>query len=245
MAPEGEGDGASGDGAPPADDATQKTGTVLGEDTSGEGDDAEKGSAGDKPEEGKDGEPKEGDGEGESDGAADDGETPGEFDPAKFEVPEGTQLNEQWLERFTSADPIKKLTQSEAQGLIGMLGEFVGDLEAQRVEAQHAQTEAWLEEAKKDPYIVEKGGLENVLPLAITTRDAYFPDLKALLNERGLGNHPAMLVGFARIAEDLHILEGNLEGGGRPPGTTDKENAAHRLFPDYAPGGKYASASEA
>jgi len=168
-----------------------------------------------------------------------DGEKPGEFDTLKFEIPEGTEINEAWMDKLVSAEPIKKLSQTEVNGLIGMVGEFVKDLETQREEAHAAKVQGWRDDFEKNEYVVKNGGSKALLPFALAARDEYFPDLLDELNATGLGDHSSMLVGFARIAKDRGLLESQIEGGGRPPGGSEKGNAAHKLFPDHAPGGKY------
>jgi hypothetical protein len=164
---------------------------------------------------------------------------PGEFDTAAFEVPEGTEIDEAWMGKLTGNEAIQKLDQSEVQGLIGMVGEFVIAGENARVDAQNTQTEEWAKSFEKDPYVVEHG-VDKVTPLALAARDEFFPEMEDIFTKTGLGSHPTMLVGMARIAESMHLLEGKLEGGGSAPGSGVKKSAAHTIFKEYAPGGKYA-----
>lgn len=170
---------------------------------------------------------------------AEDVDVPGKFDVSKFEVPEGAEIDEKWMNEFVGNESIKKLNQADAQGLIGMLGEFVTDIENKRVTAHNLEVKEWSDQLLKDEYVVKKGGLDAIKPLAIAARNEFFPEMSDLFNKTGLGAHPTMVVGFARIAEALSLLESNLTGGGRAPGGGGKENAAHKLFPDHAPGGKY------
>lgn len=244
MAEDGAGSaGDEGSGKETPEDGT----TVLGEggdetadDSTGEGDDAGKEGDGDtadakKDDTGSDEDEAEDDGEGEDDG----GEKPGEFDMAAFEVPEGTEIDETWMGKLTGNEAIQKLNQTEVQGLIGMVGEFVAERDAARITAQNVRTKEWADDLQKNEFVTERG-MEKVAPLARAARDEFFPGINDLFNETGLGSHPTMVVGMARIAEALSLLESTLDGGGEPARTGGSESAAHKLFPDHAPGGKYA-----
>ncbi len=168
----------------------------------------------------------------------DEGEKPGEFDTSKFEIPEGTEISKEWMSKLTEHPVIQKLVQSDVNQLIGVVGEFVNDRENARIETQNTRTAEWVEAFGKDPWVIERG-IEKVGPLAVATRDAFFPGMTQLFDETGLGSNRIMLIGLAKIAEDLHILESQLEGGGTPPGAGAKGSAAHRIFKDYVPGGKH------
>lgn len=235
---EAEGTGDEGTG----DKKVEAEGTILGKETpadgdKGEGEGDDKGEADVKADADDKADKKEADEKGKD--QQDEGEKPGEFDISKFDIPEGTEISEKWMKTVTEHPAVQKLVQSDLNELIGMVGEFVNDRENTRVETQNSRTAEWAEAFAKDPWVIENGGVEKVTPLSIATRDAYFPGLNQLFDETGLGSNSIMLVGLAKIAGDLHILEAQLEGGGMPPGTGAKGSAAHRIFKDYVPGGKH------
>lgn len=236
MADEGEGEGTGDEGK-----KAEAEGTILGKETPADGDKGEgegdgKGEADVKAGEDEKSGKKEAEDKGKD--QQEEGEKPGEFDTSKFDIPEGTEISEKWMKQVTEHPAIQKLGQSDLNQLIGMVGEFVNDRENTRVETQNSRTAEWAEAYGKDPWVIERG-IDKVSPLAIAARDAFFPGMTQLFDETGLGSHPTMLVGMAKIAEALHITEGQLEGGGAAPGTGAKGSAAHRIFKDYVPGGKY------
>lgn len=237
---EGGGDGAGGGDGKPGDGDGQGD----GEGSSGDGDGSgEEGKGGDA-DAGKEGE---GEGKKDGEGAGDgepDGEKPGEFDTSKLEVPEGTSIDEKWMERFTGNETIQRLTQSEVQGLIPVLGEFVADQQGAWSDAliDHVNQEVkeWTEALATHEFVRNHGNdIERVAALARAARDVYFPDMQDLFTSRGLGSHPTMVVGMARLAEDLGLDPSKLEGGS-PTKEGGAKSAAERIFPDYAEGGKHA-----
>lgn len=229
---EGTGDEGTGD------KKTEAEGTILGKETpaEGEGEGDDKGKADVKTDADDKSDQKKGDDKGDDQQGED--EKPGEFDTSKFDIPEGTEISKEWMGKLTEHPVIQKLGQSDVNQLIGVVGEFVNDRENSRIETQNTRTAEWAEAFGKDPWVIERG-IDKVKPLALAARDAFFPGMSQLFDETGLGSHPTMLVGMAKIAESLHILEAQLEGGGTPPGTGAKGSAAHRIFKDYVPGGKH------
>lgn len=171
-------------------------------------------------------------------------------DLSKIAMPEGVAVDEKWMGKLGELPFISKLSQEDAQSMIDTLGEYVGELEkgfAQRhVQEQIQRVADWTKAIQEHPYVMQKGGLDKIVPLAVAARDAFFSDLPEFkdlltaLNESGLGAHPAMVVGLARAAERMELAEGVPLGGGRPNAEGGKKRAADKLFPDFAPGGRYA-----
>lgn len=164
-----DGDGGSDDAADGGDDSSAADGADDGDDSGDGGDDE-----GDKPE-----------------GA------PEEY--ADFTAPEGVELDAETLEAFKPIAKELNLTQEQAQKL---------------VDAQSAQSQRWAEavqqhvidtrtqwraDAQADETIGGEKFGEN-LALAKAGRDAFGDDdFKALLDETGIGDHPAMIRMLYRV----------------------------------------------
>lgn len=238
-------DAAADAGAEGKDNAAEKgvqTGaTPLGaEKTNG---DAAKADAGGANDEGKDGAGSEG---GEKEG----GDEPTPVDLSKLVIPDGFTANEEWMGKFGEHPLIQKASQEEAQSMVEMAAEFVSgvrqEIEQGFVAQQNQRVADWTKAIEAHEFVVKEGGLEKVVPLALTARDAFFGDLPEFkdllqaLNETGLGAHPAMVVGLARAAKALELAEGVPLGGGARKEPGGGKRTADKLFPNYAEGGKYA-----
>jgi hypothetical protein len=139
-----------------------------------------------------------------------------------LKMPEGVQLDSAAAEEFTTIAKELKLDQAAAQKLAD-----IGAKMATRQAEAHAQlVETWTEQVKTDKEI---GGdkLDENLGVARKAIDTFgSPELKALLNSTGLGNHPefvklAFKVGKA-ISEDRFVT-------GSPKGP--ETDMAKKMFP--------------
>ena len=141
----------------------------------------------------------------------------------ELKMPDGVQLDSAAAEEFTAIAKELKLDQAAAQKLAD-----IGAKMATRQAEAHAQlVETWTEQVKTDKDI---GGdkLDENLGVARKAIDTFgSPELKALLNSTGLGNHPevvklAFKVGKA-ISEDRFVT-------GAPKGA--ETDMAKKLFPN-------------
>lgn len=141
----------------------------------------------------------------------------------ELKMPDGVQLDSAAAEEFTAIAKELKLDQAAAQKLAD-----IGAKMATRQAEAHAQlVETWTEQVKTDKDI---GGdkLDENLGVARKAIDTFgSPELKALLNSTGLGNHPevvklAFKVGKA-ISEDRFVT-------GSPKGA--ETDMAKKLFPN-------------
>ena len=142
----------------------------------------------------------------------------------ELKMPEGVELDQAATTEFTAIAKELKLDQEAAQKLAD-----IGAKMAQRQVEAHAQlVETWTEQVKTDKDIGGDNLAEN-LGVARKAIDTFgSPELKALLNSTGLGNHPevvklAFKVGKA-ISEDGFV-------SGAPKGNTPND-PAKRLFPN-------------
>lgn len=144
----------------------------------------------------------------------------------EFKAPEGTQFDDAVIGAFSEVAKELNLPQDQAQKVLDKMAPVIAARQAEQFQA--ARTE-WAEAAKTDK---EFGGekLTENLGTAKKALDALAtPELRTLLEESGLGNHPEVIRVFYRagkaISEDRFVTGRN---GGSP---TDP---AKRLFPNQA-----------
>lgn len=192
-------------GVPPASASTEGTGepaTNVENQQAGEGTAESKTDT--KPEDSSQGEGDKGQ-EGES---SDSEGAPEEY--ADFDMPEGFQLQAEMTNDIKSVAKELNLTQEQAQKLADIAANRVQFANASQVEAlKQAQTQ-WSQDSKADK---EFGGdaLNENLSVAKKALDQFgTPELRNLLNESGLGNHPEIIRAFYRagkaISEDNHFV---------------------------------------
>jgi len=157
------------------------------------------------------------------------GEAGKEESPAQYEfkVPDGVQVDEAVITGFTEVAKELKLAPLAAQTI---LEKMAPALQARQQEVLQKARNDWSEAAKADQ---EYGGekLNENLAVAKKAMDAFgSPELRTLLNESGLGNHPELIRAFYRagkaISEDGFVPGGRASGGPIDP--------AKRLFPNQA-----------
>lgn len=142
----------------------------------------------------------------------------------EFKVPEGVAFDDAGLEAFGKFAKEADLPQDKAQALLEKLAPAMQERAKAAVESTKAQ---WQESSRTDK---EFGGDKLTENLAVAKRalDTFgSPELRTLLNESGLGNHPEIIRAFYRagkaISED-RVVNG---AGGEAP-----IDPAKRLFPD-------------
>lgn len=127
---------------------------------------------------------------------------------ADFNLPEGYNLTGEIGDEFKTLAKDLKLTQDQAQKLL--------DLDVKRADAHKSALSqasvAWQEASKTDK---EFGGeqLAENMGFAKKALDAFgTPELKSLLDQSGLGNHPEIIRAFYRagkaISEDKLVVGG-------------------------------------
>jgi hypothetical protein len=164
---------------------------------------------------------------------ADGGQTPSDQDkpqgaPDKYEfkLPDGVQLDDKGTTAFSEVAKELNLTQEAAQKVLDKMGPVIA---GRHVEALTQAKAQWVEGAKSDK---EFGGdkLGENLAVAKKALDTFgTPELRTLLNESGLGNHPEIIRAFFRagkaISEDKFVPAGT----GSPKGV---KAAADALYPN-------------
>lgn len=145
----------------------------------------------------------------------------------EFELPEGYELNPEVTEEFTAYARELNLPQDKAQAAVGMGVKLIESYQAKQAEALQQQQTAWRNEVVNDRDIGGQALAEN-LGYAAKVLDTYAPDLRAVLDETGLGNHPAFVKAFVKIGKA--ISEDRLVGGAQQAPGSALDPAA-KLFP--------------
>lgn len=148
--------------------------------------------------------------------------------PEKYEftLPEGIQLDDKGTAAFSEVAKELNLTQEAAQKVLDKMGPVISGRHAEALTQAKAQ---WVEGSKSDK---EFGGekLGENLAIAKKAFDTFgTPELRTLLNESGLGNHPEIIRAFFRagkaISEDKFVPAGS----GSPKGA---KGLADALYPN-------------
>lgn len=121
--------------------------------------------------------------------------------PEKYELaaPEGMTLEPETTAQFETVARELNLTNEQANKLVPLAAELVKRNAAQQQEAQVAQVQKWLDETKADK---EYGGEKfdtNVATVRSAVARFATPQLKELMDQTGLGNHPEVVRLFYRI----------------------------------------------
>lgn len=130
----------------------------------------------------------------------------------EFTAPEGSEFDGETLKVFEETARELNLTQDAAQKLIDKMSPIMAQRQMERIEAVRNE---WAEQAKTDK---EFGGdkLKESLGVAKSVLDKFgTPELKELINQSGIGNHPEVIRFFYRagkaITEDTFV--GGKTGG--------------------------------
>jgi hypothetical protein len=143
-----------------------------------------------------------------------------------FSLPEGVTADEEVLGEFKATAKELGLSQEGAQKLV----ELQSKVALKQQEAMRHMKTQWAEAAKTDK---EFGGeaLNENLSVAKKALDAFAsPDLRALLNESGLGNHPEVIRHFIRVGKAISE-DGRVVSGTKAVTPSDP---ARRLFPNHS-----------
>lgn len=163
---------------------------------------------------------------------SDEGETASEGAPeqyADFTPPEGQQFDPEVIKNFAEIAKELNLSQDAAQKMLDKMGPAVAQRQAQQIEQLRAD---WTNQSTTDK---EFGGdkLNENLSVAKKALDSFgTPELKSLLNESGLGNHPEVIRLLYRagkaISEDSFV-GGAKQGGSQKP--QSQADLASSLYP--------------
>lgn len=147
----------------------------------------------------------------------------------EFKAPEGKEFSPEVIGAFSEVAKELNLSQDDAQKVIDKIAPAFAERQANAIE--QART-TWAESAKTDK---EFGGdkLDENLAVAKKALDTFgTPELRTLLNDSGLGNHPEIIRAFYRagkaISED-RVVTG--QGGAANQGDARRLYAASNMNP--------------
>ena len=148
---------------------------------------------------------------------------------ADFAFEDGKALDAELADDIKATAKELGLTQSQAQKLADLALKRTESAQSKQAEMLAQARDEWAGQAKADK---EFGGdaIEANLATARKALDTFgTPELKALLNESGLGNHPEVIRFFYRSGKA--ISEDRVIRGGAAGQPTDP---AKRMFPNQA-----------
>ena len=152
--------------------------------------------------------------------------------PEKYEFKpvEGRNLDSETMSTFAEVAKELGLTQDSAQKILDRMAPQMAQRQQAQIESIRSE---WVEASKTD---AEFGGDKIAENLAVAKKalDQFgTPELRALLNESGLGNHPEIIRMMYRagksISEDTYV--GRAAGTGGKPLPKSFADAASALYP--------------
>lgn len=143
----------------------------------------------------------------------------------EFQMPEGVELDTAAADEFKGIAKEYGLSQEQAQKVADIGAKMV----QRQAEAHQAQVQAWVDAVKTDKEIGGEKLSEN-LAVARKTIDTFgSPELKEVLNQTGLGNHPEIVKLAYKIGKAISD-DGFVRGGN----TSSPRSAAEIMYPSMA-----------
>lgn len=155
-------------------------------------------------------------------------EKPGAPEKYEFTPPEGADLNPEVMAKFEGVAKELGLTQEAAQKVVDAMGPQIAAVQTAKFEAVKAE---WTESARTDK---EFGGEKLAENLAVAKKalDAFgTPELRTLLNDTGLGNHPEIIRAFFKAGQKISAP--NFVAGGA---SSAGASTAATLYPKQSKG---------
>ncbi len=122
---------------------------------------------------------------------------------ADFTMPENITIDENALNQALPIFKELELTQEQAQKIVSLQAELVQASSQKQIDDFNQLKNDWRTEASNDKEIGGDKFDENV-KVGIRAVDAYgTPELKQLLDEQGLGNHPEVIRFMVRVGQTL------------------------------------------
>ena len=116
-----------------------------------------------------------------------------------FTVPEGFELGEDKVATVTDLAKKLNLSQENAQEVVNAYAGLI----AKETEAYNAKVEAWKQQTQGDPEIGGPALTENLAFSAKAIERFGGDDLKKILSDSGLGNHPVLVKVFSKIGRSI------------------------------------------
>jgi len=149
--------------------------------------------------------------------------------PEKYELkaPEGEEFDSSFLKTYEETARELNMTNEAAQKMIDKLSPVLQQQTVERIEAIRSE---WAEASKSDK---EFGGakLNENLAVAKTALDKFgTPELKQLINDSGIGNHPELIRFFYRAGKAItpdDFVGGHQEGKAAPKNFNEYASALY------------------
>lgn len=146
----------------------------------------------------------------------------------EFQAPEGREFDPKVLEQFSEVAKELNMSNESAQKMLDTIAPALAQKQQDAIAA--ARTE-WETSSKSDK---EFGGdkLSENMAVAKKALETFgTPELRTLLNDSGLGNHPEIIRAFYRAGKA--ISEDGFVAGGT--GTKPSASIAQQMYPDMNP----------
>lgn len=147
-----------------------------------------------------------------------------------FVAPEGQTFDDAIIGAYSNVAKELGLPQDKAQKMLDTMSPAIAARQAEQLEAAKAE---WIETAKTDK---EFGGdklTENLAFVAKAREDLATPELRTLLDQTGLGNHPEMIRMFYRYGKA--ISEDSFTPGRNNGAANAELSIAQRMYPNMNP----------
>lgn len=171
----------------------------------------------------------EGGGEGEGDaGKASDG-APEAYEA--FQTPEGFEVDEARMGEFQTFAKEMNLTQENAQKVLDWAVAELNNVNTAQAEQWKDTVKGWRKEAAADKEYGGHNMKENMAHVARALQKFGTPELNAMLDSLGVGNHPELVRFFYRAGKELAEDQPN-----KGAGDGQARDAASVLYPDQGKG---------
>lgn len=140
-----------------------------------------------------------------------------------FSLPEGLQYDQAIATEFKSVAKELGLKQDQAQKLV----DFYAKQYQAQTEAYQRQVQEWAEQAKKDP-VIGGADFDKNIGVAVKALDKFgTPELRQVLDNTGLGNHPEVIKFFYNVGKAISE-DSFVEGSGK----SAAKSIAEILYPN-------------
>lgn len=144
----------------------------------------------------------------------------------EFKAPEGAAFDDHVIGQFSEVAKELNLSQEAAQKVLDKIAPALAEKQSRMIESVRTE---WAESARADKEFGGQKLSENLAVAQKALNQFGTPELRALLNESGLGNHPEIIRAFYRAGKA--ISEDGFVPGGRSAAPADP---AKRMFPNMA-----------
>lgn len=122
---------------------------------------------------------------------------------ADFSLPEGMQLDEALLSEATPLFKELGLTQEQAQKLVDFQAKQIQAGSQSQIDAFNQVKNQWLDDTKNDKEIGGDKFDENVKVAQLAVSKYGTPELKQMLEDHGIGNHPEVVRFMVKVGREM------------------------------------------